>query len=340
VIKLRALGDVIMATPVLENLRQAFPSATIEFLTETACAPVVHRHPALDEVIVLDRQGWRRLPLLDRVRANLEFIRRLRRKRYDLVIDLFGNPRSALLTLLSGAKTRVGYRFRFRRFAYNRIVVPRGDRVHEVEFNLDAVRALGVPVVTTDLRVATEPNSATQVQDFWQSQALASRRYVIGLNASGGWYTKRWPLQHFAELGDQLQQSLEAQVVLIWGPGEIEDAREIANRMHTKPLLAPATDVNALAILLARLDLLVSNDSGPLHLAVAMKTPVVGFYGPTRPELQGPWGERHEVAFHAGLPCLGCNGVSCNIGTHDCMQNLSVGTVMRAVQNCLGRNSR
>jgi lipopolysaccharide heptosyltransferase II len=325
VIKLRAIGDVILATPVLENLRLAFPQAQIDFLTENMCAPIVTGHPALSEILILDRReagaGWK-------------LIRQVRARRYDLVLDLFGNPRSALLTRLSGASRRVGFRFRVRRYAYNVKVEPRGDRVHEVEFNLDALRALEIPIAARKLFVAIDAESENFVARFWRENGLENR-LVIGLNASGGWYTKRWPLEAFAQLGERLQRELNAVVLLLWGPGEYDDVKTIARLMPQPPLLAPSTNLKQLAALLARLALLVSNDSGPLHLAAAMGTRVAGIYGPTRPDLQGPWGEGHAIAVKTGLPCLGCNGVTCKIVTHDCMKKLPVEAVWEAAKKSL-----
>jgi heptosyltransferase-3 len=170
VIKLRAIGDVILATPVLENLRQAFPPARIDFLTEKFCWPIVRGHPTLHEVLVLDRK---------QPGATRALIRHIRECHYDVVFDLFVNPRSALLTLLSGASTRVGFRFRGRQYAYNIKVEPRGDRVHEVEFNLDALRALQIPIVTRQPRRGFR---AKFRGTFWRENNLQGR-LVIGLNA-------------------------------------------------------------------------------------------------------------------------------------------------------------
>jgi lipopolysaccharide heptosyltransferase II len=325
VIKLRAIGDVILATPVLENLRRVFPQAQIDFLTEAACAPIVAGHPALNEILVLDRK---------RAGAGRRLIRQVRQRHYDVVFDLFGNPRSAVVAWLSGAPQRVGFRFRVRRYAYNVKVEPRGDRVHEVEFNLDALRALQIPISTRQLQVAVDAESEHFAAQFWRENGLENR-VAIGLNASGGWYTKRWPLEFFAQLGERLHRERNAAVLLMWGPGEYEEAKTLAQMMHTPALLAPAANLKQLAALLSRLTLLVSNDSGPMHLAAAVRTRVVGIYGPTRPDLQGPWGEGHEVVVKTGLACLGCNGVTCKISTHECMKKLEVEAVWEAVQRCL-----
>lgn len=336
IIKLRAIGDVIMATPVIENLRAAYPDAEIDFLTERPCYPIVKNHPDLNEVIVFNRSHISNLPWHAGLRENLKFIKRLRANRYDLVFDLFGNPRSALLALATGAPVRVGFEFRGRKYAYNKVISPRGDQVHEVLFNLDALGGLGLPIETTRLYYEIDDISAAFAESFWSENRIVGQT-VVGINASGGWYTKRWPLKSFAQLADTLADESRCKILLFWGPGEKPDAEQIAAQMQHDALLIPATDLGKLAALLVRVDMLVSNDSGPMHLAAAVGTPVVGIYGPTVPELQGPWGEQHAIVQKNGLACLGCNGVTCKIQTHDCMEKLEVRSVLETARPVLQR---
>jgi lipopolysaccharide heptosyltransferase I len=338
VIRLRGIGDVVLTTPVLENLRRAFPRARIDYLTEPPSAPLLQIHPAITTVHVLEHKRWRKLPGLAALRANLDFIRTLREQNYDLVIDLFGNPRTALLTYLTRAALRVGFRFRVRRFAYNRVVEPRGAHLHAAEFHLDALRALQIPIATSQPRIAAAVSPVAE--KFWQEHRITAHDRVIAFNAFGGWHTKRWPLASFAELGDRLQRELGAKVILLWGPGELEEVRHMAAMMRTPALIAPPTSLNDLTALLDRVNLLVANDSGPMHLAAALQTPVLAIFGPTRPDLQGPLGEGHVVVTKEGLPCLGCNGLTCKIATHDCMQKLSVETVFHAVSKRIAEVNR
>lgn len=336
IIKLRAIGDVILATPIIENLRRAYPDAEIEFLTERPCYPAIKEHPELDNVIVYNRAYIQSLSKRRAFLQNFSFLRSLRKKKYDIVFDLFGNPRSALFALATGARYRVGFGFRGRKFAYNTVVPPRGDRIHEVLFNLDVLPAMGIPVTTTRPEVYIDEVSKAFAEAFWARHGLDGA-ITVGLNPSGGWQSKRWPLAHFAALGDRIAERLHARVLLLWGPGEKRDAEAVAARMQHDALLAPQADLLQLAALLERLTLLVSNDSGPMHLAAAAGTPVIGIYGPTRPELQGPWGEQHAVVQKSGLDCLGCNGVTCKIKTHECMRMLQPDTVFAQVEQLLAQ---
>jgi len=216
VIKLRAIGDVLLSTAVLPNIRAFFPAAQIDFLTERVCRPVVEGNPYINSVLEFDPAR----------QSGLSLIASVRRRSYDLVFDLFGNPRSALVTLLSGAPNRVGFRFSWRRRCYNSVVNGRGGEVHNVEFNLDALRAMNIPIVSTKIHFPI--SSAANEFALRTMDALGLRRpLVVALNPGGGWYTKRWPAERYAQIGSRIAEEFGARVLVVWGPGEEEGARSI-----------------------------------------------------------------------------------------------------------------
>lgn len=327
VIKLRAIGDVLLSTVVLRNLRHAFPQAAIHFLTEPPARDVVEGHPAVDRTILYDlaRQG------------PLRYLWQIRRNRYDLVFDLFGNPRTALITRASGAPHRVGFAFRARQYAYTTVVRGRGDTVHNTQFNLDALEALGIPIVDRSLTFPVERADRDYVQEFIRNAGPFTNP-IVALNTSGGWYTKRWPLERFAELADRIAAELGASIVLPWGPGQKEDADKVRSLMTRPAFVPPPTTLRQLAALLERCAFMVTTDSGPMHIASAVGTPVVGIYGPTNPVLQGPYGEGHVVVRREGLDCLGCNLTKCPVAGHPCMNDLDVGVVFEAVRSLAERH--
>jgi ADP-heptose:LPS heptosyltransferase len=253
--------------------------------------------------------------------GGLGLITRIRRRRYDLVIDLFGNPRSAIVTLLSGAPQRVGYRFGWRQYCYTRVVEPRGGEVHNTEFNLDAIRAIGVPVVS---RAVTFPvgEAAQKVADAFFREHHLGGQFVVALNPCGGWSSKRWGIDQFAALGDLLAERLNAKIVILWGPGEQPDAERLASAMRATTTMLPPTSLKELAAILGKCSLVATNDSGPMHIAASMRTPVVAIFGPTNPGLQGPYDTPHAVVRNESLDCLGCNLTTCPIG-NPCMTDLT-----------------
>lgn len=327
VIKLRAIGDVLLSTIVLENLREAFPRARIDFLTEKPSREVVEGNPNVDSVIVFD--GKRQ--------SGAALIVKTRYQGYDLVVDLFGNPRSALLTLLSGAKYRVGYRFNWRRLCYNITVEPRGGQIHNTEFNLDALRAINVGIVARSVVFPIDAASEVFAESF-ASEAELKGKCVVALNPGGGWYAKRWRIPQFAQLGDLIAKEFNASILLIWGPDEEGDAHLIRSLMRSKSVVAPRTNLKQLAALLKRCTALVTNDSGPMHIAAAVNTASVAIFGPTNPDLQGPFGVQHEIVQNRRIVCLGCNYTKCPIG-NPCMEDLSVEDVFSSFKTLMGRRN-
>jgi len=319
VIKLRAIGDVVLSTPVIRNLRSAFPESELDFLSETPSRDVLEGNPDLSSLLLFDPNH----------QNGLQLIRNVRSRRYDLVIDLFGNPRSALVALMSGARHRVGYRFGWRQFCYTAIVEPRGGEVHNVEFNLDALRRINVPIVLSAPSFPVKTESERFAEEFFSQSDLKSRA-VIAFNPGGGWYTKRWRSHQFVELGKLIVERLEANILISWGPGELEDAQGTAGGIGNHAYLAPSSSLSQFASLMKRCSMLVTNDSGPMHIAACMGTPIVAIFGPTRPELQGPVGTRALVVRKTDLDCLGCNLTKCPIG-NPCMEELSVEQVYSSV---------
>jgi len=325
-IKLRAIGDVLLSTIVLKNLRHHFPQAQIDFLTEPASREVLEANPSIDHIVIFDRN----------VEGNLSFFSRLRKTGYDLVIDLFGNPRTALMTFLSGARFRVGYPFRGRRYAYNILAHSRRGEIHNIEFNLDALRALGIEIVDRQIPFAISNKDEEFISAFVRQRGLEGEN-LVALNPSGTWYTKRWGLKKFAELGDALTRLYNVRVALLWGPGELQAAQQIRELMMQPAFIPPPTTLKQLGALLKRCLFVVSNDTAPMHLAAVLGVPTLGIFGPTNPYLQGPIGEQSSWVRLDGLECLGCNLTACPIG-HICMERLSVEAVLNAVEKLLRKN--
>ncbi len=327
IIKLRAIGDVLLSTIVTGNLRQAFPEARIDFLSEPPALGVLEGNPFLSDIVLFNRNET----------SGIGLIRDIRARRYDMVIDLFGNPRTALVTRLSGARYRVGYRFRGRGYAYNIVVEPRGGVVHNTQFNLDAIEHIGVEIRDRNLYFGVGSDDDQYIDRFLGEAGLSGKNLVC-LNPGGGWYTKRWGLDRFAALGDDIAARYDVRIVLSWGPGQESDVEAIRSMMKHAAVIPPPTTLKQLGALLKRCTFMVTNDSGPMHIAAALKTPVVGIYGPTNPVLQGPYGEEHVIVRKEELDCLGCNLTACPIG-HPCMLDLPVSDVLTAVEALIKKNN-
>jgi heptosyltransferase III len=328
VIKLRAIGDVLLSTPVVQNLRDQFPLAQIDFLVDKFAVEVVVGNPWVSNVFTFDRK----------IDSGASIIRQVRERNYDLIIDLFSNPRSAILTGLSGARYRAGFPFRWRKYAYNIIIPPRAGNIHNIDFNLDALRRLGIPVHHFHPFFPLDKGAIEFAGQWIRTKSLAGQT-IVGLNPSGGWYTKRWGLEHYARLGDLIAERHRASIILLWGPGEEEDVRFIEGRMKMPAHCIPTTSLSQLGAIIQRCTFLVSNDSGPMHMAAALQVPTLGIFGPTNPRQQGPYGDMHKWIRNEELDCLECSLTKCPIG-NVCMTQLEVDRVMDAFDGLVSQSDK
>lgn len=262
--------------------------------------------------------------------SGIGLITEVRKQNYNLVIDLFGNPRSALVTYFSRAKYRVGYNFGWRKYCYNIIVTPRGGEVHNTQFNLDAIRACDLPVVEPKIHLPVPQEAEQFAEQFYSDQKLQDKT-IVALNPAGGWYTKRWGIPKYAQLGDAIAKHYKATILLLWGPGERDEVERIAAMMTHPVVIAPPTSLQQLAAVLKRCSFLITNDSGPMHIAASVGTPTVAIFGPTNPMLQGPYGNESEIIRNERLGCLSCNFTACPIG-NPCMEELTVEEVFKAFE--------
>jgi lipopolysaccharide heptosyltransferase II len=322
------MGDVLLTTPALRALRNAFPKSRLTVLVTRPGREILAGNPDVDEVIVLDKSSWR--PQVDIVGA-------VRRKRFDLVVDFLCNPRTALITILSGAGTRVGYNVGLRRLAYN-VVKPRdefrdGRKVakYAAEVNLDVVRYLGVKAQSSGLVFSVDPESRAAVDGFLASNELEAGGFVC-MSPAGSWPAKTWEREKFAALADLVTTRVGMRTVILWGPGERELADSMVGLMKTPGVVACETSVREAGALLASSALFVSNDSGLKHIAVAVGTPTVTVFGPTNPKTWNPVSPMHK-AVSADVDCLCCDKNTC--GSMDCMKRLTVEAVFSAVEEVL-----
>lgn len=325
--QLRRIGDVVLTTPAVRALREAYPQAHVAYLTEAPADQVLRGNPHVDQVLVLPRrQGWA---------AELRFWWRLRRERYDLVLDFFGNPRSALLTRITGAPRRIGLNLRGRRRFYTDAVsLPPGPR-YAAEHKALLLAPLGLTVGS--LLPEVFPGAAEYAAADAQLAALGvgPDALLVGVCPVSRMPYKVWPAERFAAVADHLIEHHGARVLFLWGPGEAEFIARVRARMHHAALPDyPVPSLMAMAALLARCRLLVSNDNGPRHLAIAVGTPTVGIFGRTRAINWTPPGAtaHRTVEFDPGCKAA-CTYPAC--GT-ECLDGVPVPAVLREVDALLG----
>jgi lipopolysaccharide heptosyltransferase I len=330
-IKPSSLGDVVHALPALAALRERWPRAHIAWVINSGLRGLVEGHPLLDAVIPFDRSTARISPA---GLASLgRFLRDLRRRRFDLVIDLQGLLRSGAMTLAAGAPVRVGLADAREKatLAYTHRVAPSPDRPHAVDRLLAVAAAFGADVSRPRFVLAT-----SDADRSWAREALAGiARPLLVLNVGARWITKRWPPAHFAEVARRAVEMFGAGLLAL---GAVEDrplVEALRARVGRIPVLdlCGRTTLGQLAAVAAEADLFLSNDTGPLHLAAATGTRVVGIYTCTRPEWTGPYGP-DAVALSTRVACAGSCLKTCR--RLDCMSELTPDRVWPAVREGLG----
>jgi ADP-heptose:LPS heptosyltransferase len=304
VIKFGGIGDVLLSTPVLANLRKHFSDAEIYFLTHSSCREIFIDNPYITRYLTYNfgEPDSQRL------------LRSIKKHKFDLVIDLYGNPRTALVTHKSKAKYRVGYDFRYRKYAYNTIVKGPRESIHNVEFHFNALREIGVPIVSNKLEFFIT-NFHKELADKFIFEAELDKKDIFGILISGGWESKKYKTNDFIELIKKIKEKFDVNILLIWGvERERKESEIIKKETGDNVYLTPQTDLKYSSAIMRKCKLVIGNDSGLLHLAVASDVPAIGIYGPTNPLSQGPFGGKSLVVRNEELDCLSCNLLECKIG--------------------------
>jgi len=339
IVKLSAIGDVVHTLPFLEVMRENFPNARIDWVVEEASSQIIEGHRAIDRVIVSRRTSWQKQLFKGRESSAAligirKFLGELRAETYDLVIDLQGLFKSAVLLGLSRGRRKIGPSWgkegsRF--FLTEPPFFVEAD-LHAVDKYLKAAEFLecertswkgDIPIREADKRTVAEILHDNEVES----------KVLVAINPMAKWTTKLWELEKFAALADRLQKELSCKVVFTGSRQDREEVNKIIQRMDENPLnLTGQTHLKELAYLYSRCQLLVSTDTGPMHIAAAMGCSVVALFGPTAPWRTGPYGPGHAV-IRQDMACSPCLKKKCE---HlKCMRDITVDRVFCAVEQRL-----
>ncbi len=336
IIRPSSLGDVVHALPALRTLRANHPKAHIAWLIEERYRDLLHGNPDLNAVIEVRTKVWRKRLNLETLSEIRDTIRYIKEQRFDTVFDLTGLFKSGLIAWLSGAPKRIGFHKRdLKESASAWFTNQKADTVTP-EHVVDRYRELillagGDKTLDTFPFFSVPPECRRRVAAFFDEDPEFSRRPVAAVNPGAGFPSKLWKPERFAAVADRLVQELGFSVLITWGPGEKELAEAIAGRMNAPHKLAPETSILESIALYRRLALMISCDSGPLHLCAALGVPTVALFGPTDPLRNGPYGAGHATIMN-DLPCSHCWKKTCPLKTDECMETISVDAVFQAAE--------
>lgn len=344
IIKMSSLGDVIQTLPVIQALKAAFPDSRIHWLVEEAAEPIVRLHPGVDRVLVSRRRGWGedwRFPARwpRAIEEVLGLVRELRRLRYDVAIDFQGLLKSGIWMQLTQASRKVGFdgtREWSHLFLTERASPVHPD-LHAVERYLHLAEAVGGGAFEVDFGISLPADAHERLRTVLEGAGGKGDVPYAVIAPAARWETKHWGEAPFAELADRLMEDLNLQVAITGVWEDRHKVERIRQRMrHPAMDLAGKTDSHVLMALLQGARVVVSVDSGPMHLAAALGRPVVALFGPTAPWRTGPYGRGHRV-IRPTVSCSPCFRRRCP--RRVCMEQIRPSEVMEAVIEVVNRGA-
>ncbi len=329
------LGDLTLTTPFIHALRKAAPDAQITFLADEKLKDVVLHNPYLDEVITIDKKG-RDNSLL----ALIACARKLSGMDFDVLINLHPNERCSFICALTKTRVRAGTTHKLFKPLWD-VFTPLNRKIHAADMYLNVLEQLGVQHIEHNgLEIFPGEEHLRHAEAFWRENGVFGSDKLIGFNIGSAVVTKRWSPERFAKVADILAGK-GYKPVFFGGTMDEEMVHQAVSRMQTTPIVATgAFTIGGLAAAMRRCSLIITNDSGPMHVAISQKVPIVAMYGPSSPKLYGPYTDE-AIIVTAQPPCLGCaDGMKHKCDDMQCMTRLTVEQVVQAAEAMLARKGQ
>ena len=308
IIKMSSLGDVLHTLPFVAELRERFPQARLTWLVHPQFSGFVPDPPMVDEVIYFDKVKFNKMSLGKKWSCFKEMRSLLHSRNFDLVIDMQGLFKSAVLAAISGCNNRIGYcEMREGSGLVSKAITGAHAKDHVIERYLDVARYLGCAI--KDIRFPM-PDLQKEWQAVQEKTEAVKEPYVV-LVPGARWETKKWPIEYFSELAEMMLRDGK-QVVLAGGPEDASLGSQITGLSPGVTDLTGKTGLRELGALIQHSTAYISGDTGPLFIAAAMKRPLIALYGPTRPDRTGPYGSSEAVIIRAPVSCAGCLKKRCS----------------------------
>lgn len=331
IVNVNWIGDVIFSTPFIKTVRGAYPDGYIACLLHPRCVDVLAGNPNIDELIVYDEEGMHKSLL-----GKLKLVFSLRKKHFDIAFMLHRSFTKALLAFLAGAKERIGYPTKRRGLFLTKAVELPDEELHKVEYFLNLARACAIPIKDITYEFFVKDAHRQSVRQFLRESGINDTDRLAVLCPGGNWDMKRWPTENFALLADMLIERLGVKLVLSGAKKDIALTDRIKRLMKNGCAVSCGrTSLKELGALLELASLVVANDTGPMHLAVAMKAKTIALFGPTSPKLTGPYGKGNYSVIWKTEGCdVPCYDVTCT--DNRCMALITPEEVFKKAESLLG----
>jgi len=347
VLRLSAVGDVIRTLPAVKALKERCPSSQITWVVEEPSKNFLESQPELDDVVLFPRKRWTQGIRSPRAwwrtaKEMNQWVKELRRRQFDVVLDFHGILKSGVLSLLSGSPRRIGFDWRSSKegsslFSNVKVELP-NEGITRYQRGFYLLKGLGFDVPHTSGPLSIPPRDREYVDSFFSQLLVPPSRPLIAIHpgTSLNYGSKRWMPDRYAQLADRLTREIQGTVVFTWGPGELPLVEEMRKAMTAPSILAPPTEsLTQLGEVFKRCNLYIGGDTGPTLIASMMGVPVVIIYGPTDPFLYEPVGKHTNVMKEVG--CNPCRKRSCKEMT--CLEKITVEDVFGAARELLTRPS-
>lgn len=334
IVNVNWVGDVLFSTPFIRAVRESYPKSYIACLLHPRCIEMLEGNPCLDEVIIYDEEGTHKSLL-----GKLRLISFLRKRHFDAAFLLHRSFTKALIARLAGVKELIGYPTKNRLMLLTKAIEEPSEEIHKVEYFLNLARAAGMKIKNNSYEFFIKESDRDFIKEALRKSGVNDKDLLIAICPGGNWDPKRWPKENFAKLADILIERFGAKVVITGARKDVKLAEDIKGMMKNSPIImCGATTLKQLGALLERANLVIANDTGPMHIAVAMKAKVIALFGPTSPEITGPYGSgNYRVIFKNDLCEVPCYDVTCS--ANRCMAAITVENVLQEVNNMLIKNA-
>jgi len=330
IVNVNWIGDVLFSTPFIKAVREAYPDGYIACLLHPRCREMLEGNPRLDEIIIYDEEGTHKSLF-----GKLKLITGLRKKKFDIAFILHKSFTKALIAAFSGVRERIGYPTKNRSMLLTKAVEEPAEGMHKVEYFLNIARAAGVEVRDISYEFFIKDSHRGAAKEILAKNGVTEQDLIAAICPGGNWDPKRWPAENFAALSDSLINKFGVKAVITGAGADKKISEAILKLTKNRPVdLSGKTTLKELAAIFERAKLVVANDTGSMHLAVAMKAKVIALFGPTSPGLTGPYGMGSYRVISKNEECdIPCYDYTCK--DNICMKKISVGEVLQEAERML-----
>ena len=307
------IGDVVLSTPAIKAVRDKYPDAHIAFMVRPYARDLVDGNPYLDEVIIYDKYKKHK-----NIFNTINFALGLRKRKFDIAIMLHPTNRVHLISYIAGIPERIGFNRKLSCLLTKKISHTKQEgKKHEIDYTLDLLKELDIEACDKELFVPVHENDIERVENLLEEHHVGEEVPLVAINPGASCQSKKWSPDNFANVSDKLAKEYKARIIIISDKANMKSASAVSDKMKYEPVnFAGKTSVGELSALLSKCRLFISNDSGPVHIASAVDTPVISIFGRKDPGLSpkrwGPWNKKSAV-LHKDVGCDPCLAHNCKI---------------------------